>query len=77
VEVRHKRDQKNSITSALGLTRYDDRLAGVVESPKAKDQISALLDLIDLQQSGAEDSPAGVALLLASPAPQGPGKVGA
>lgn len=68
VEVKHKRDQKNSITSALGLTRYDDRLAGVVESPKAKDQISALMDLIDLQQSGAEDSPAGVALLLTSPA---------
>lgn len=67
LEVTHKRDQKNSITSALGLTRYGDRLAGVVESPKAKDQISALLDLIDLQQSGAEDSPAGVALLLAFP----------
>lgn len=73
VQVTHKRDQRNSITSALGLTWYGDRLAGVVESPKAKDQISALLDLVDLQQCGAVASPAGVALLLVSPAPEAVG----
>ena len=68
--VAHKRDQRNSITSALGLTRYGGRLAGVVESPKAKDQVSALLDLMDLQQHGGEDPSEGVALLLASELPR-------
>lgn len=69
VDVVHKRDSRNSISSHLGLTRYAGRLAAVVESPKSKDQISALLDLVDLHFNGSP-SPTGVALLLDSPAPE-------
>lgn len=69
IDVVHRRDSRNSISSHLGLTRYAGRLAAVVESPKAKHQISALLDLVDLHLNGSP-SPTGVALLLDSPAPE-------
>jgi hypothetical protein len=48
VEVVHWSDPKNSISVWLGLTRFQGMLAGVVESSSAKEQVSALLDLIGL-----------------------------
>lgn len=69
VDFVHKRDSRNSISSHLCLTRYAGGLAAVVESPKPKDQISALLDLVDLHLH-SRPSPTGVALLLDSPAPE-------
>src|SRR4051794_37323161 len=74
VPVVHKRDQRNSISSTLGLTSYEGRPAAVVESTKAKDQISALVDLIQLQtiegEGPQEDSLVTVALLLDRPHPE-------
>ena len=72
MDVVHKRDPRNSISSHLGLTRYAGKLAAVVESPKSKIQISALLDLVDLHLNG-RPSPTGLALLLDAPAPEAVG----
>lgn len=69
VEVVHKSDPKNSISAWLGLTRYQGMLAAVVESRSAKDQVAALLDLIDLHLSG-QKAEAGIALLLDEPHPE-------
>ena len=55
VPVVHRGDPHNSISSHVGLTRYDGMLAAVIESPKA--QISALLDVLDLHLAGVEPSP--------------------
>lgn len=68
-----KRDHHNSISSQVGLTRYDGMLAAVIESPSAKAQISSLLDLLDLHLAGVETSPDGVAVLLDDPAPEAVG----
>lgn len=67
VDVVHKRDPRNSISSHLGLTRHRGKLAAVIESPAAKDQISALMGLLHLHFNG-HPSPAGLALLLDAPA---------
>ncbi|WP_457202666.1 hypothetical protein [Nocardioides sp. HB32] len=69
IDVIHKRDPRKSISSHLGLTQHGGKLAAVIESPKAKEQISALLDLLDLHLNG-RDSPDGIALLLDAPAPE-------
>lgn len=73
VEVVHKRDQANSISSLVGLTRYEDRPAAVIEEPKAKAQITGLLDILDLHLAGVKPSPGGLAVLLDKPTPEGLG----
>ncbi len=69
VEIVHKSDPKNSISVWLGRTRYQGMLAAVVESTSAKEQVSALLDLIDLHLSG-QGTQDGIALLIHEPRPE-------
>ena len=68
-EIVHKSDPKNSTSVWLGLTRYQGMLAAVVESSSAKEQVAALLDLIDLHLSG-QGTEVGIALLLHEPHPE-------
>ena len=68
-EIVHKSDPKNSTSVWLGLTRYQGMLAAVVESRSAKEQVAALLDLIDLHLSG-QGTEVGIALLLHEPHPE-------
>ena len=69
VQIVHKSDPKNSTSVWLGLTRYQGMLAAVVESSSAKEQVAALLDLIDLHLSG-QGTEVGIALLLHEPHPE-------
>jgi hypothetical protein len=68
--IERRQDKKNSISSKVGLTWHQGRLGVVVESADTKAQISALLDVLDLRQSGVHQSPDGVAILLDRPSPE-------